>query len=76
MGEIKRELTRINMNLPVDLVEQVKKYASEFGINTTSAFTILVKNALEQQNMLREMPKLINTISELKDIAIEKEDLE
>lgn len=68
-----KERVRVNFNLPSDLVEQIKIYANELGINTTSAYTVLLKQALEQQSMLREMPKLINTLTDMKNNALDKD---
>lgn len=60
------ELTRVNMNLPTSIVEKVKDYAIEMGLNTTSAYTVLLKQALEQKNLIQQMPVLISLMNEVK----------
>lgn len=42
----KIELSRVNMNLPLPLVEKVKDYAKEMGLNVTSAYIILLNCGL------------------------------
>lgn len=38
----KIEFTRVNMNLPTDLVERVKEHSESIGINTTSGYIVLL----------------------------------
>lgn len=67
----KRDITRVNMNLPTKIVLQVKEYASELGLPITHAYTILLKQSLEQKDMLKNMPQILNSLVNLKDIANE-----
>ena len=67
----KRDITRVNMNLPTKIVLQVKEYASELGLPITHAYTILLKQSLEQKDMLKNMPQILNSVVDLKDIANE-----
>ena len=36
------------------------------GLNTTSAYTVLLKQALEQKNLIQQMPVLISLMNEVK----------
>lgn len=40
------ELKRISINLPSIIFERVKEYANKMGINTTSAYIVLLNYAL------------------------------
>lgn len=42
-----KNLIRININLPKDLVNAVKKYADKLQINVTSAYILLLNVGLE-----------------------------
>lgn len=42
------ELTRVNLNLPKQLVEGVKIFAKEIGLPVTSAYIILLKSGLNK----------------------------
>lgn len=65
----KRDITRVNMNLPTKIVEQVKEYADELGLPVTQAYTMLLNQALEQKDMMKNMPQILNSIVTLKDLA-------
>lgn len=67
----KRDITRVNMNLPTKIVEQVKAYADELGLPVTQAYTMLLNQALEQKDMMKNMPQILNSIVTLKDLANE-----
>lgn len=45
----KIELKRVNMNLPSDLVQRVVSYGESMGLNTTSAYIVLLNQALDQK---------------------------
>ena len=45
----KIELKRVNMNLPADLVQKVVEYGESKGLNTTSAYIVLLNQALDQR---------------------------
>ena len=62
------ELERVSINLPSSIVAKVKEYADNLGINYTSAYIILLNQALEQKAMLTELPMMINMMSELKQL--------
>lgn len=67
----KRDITRVNMNLPTKIVLQVKEYAEELGLPITQAYTVLLNQSLEQKDILKNMPQILNSMANLKDIANE-----
>lgn len=67
----KRDITRVNMNLPTKIVLQVKEYAEELGLPITQAYTVLLNQSLEQKDMFKNMPQILNSMANLKDIANE-----
>lgn len=67
----KRDITRVNMNLPTKIVLQVKEYAEELGLPITQAYTVLLNQSLEQKDTLKNMPQILNSMANLKDIANE-----
>lgn len=67
------ELKRVNINLPINIIEQVKSYADDLGINTTSAYIVLINQALQYKDMVKQMPTLITMYSDMKN-ALNVED--
>jgi len=61
----KIELKRVNINLPTDLVDRVKSYGEKLGLNTTSAYIVLLNQALNQQDSLNFMPLLSRMVNEV-----------
>ena len=59
-----RELKRLNMNMPMELLEQVDDYADKMNINRSAAINMLVSTALEQKNVMGMMDDLLNVINE------------
>lgn len=62
-----KELKRLNMNMPVDLIEQVDIYAEKMNVNRSSAINMLVSTALEQKNAMTMMEKLLLEVQEAKE---------
>lgn len=56
----KPELQRVNMNLPVDLVSKIDEYAEELCLNRTSAITVLLSTALQQNKTLSTFEDMMN----------------
>lgn len=54
----KVELKRVSMNLPADLVQRVINYGDKLGLNTTSAYIVLLNQALDQKQNLEFLPLL------------------
>ena len=67
----KRDIKRVNMNLPTKIVDEVKRYADELGLPITQAYTMLLNQALEQKEMMKNMPQIINSMSNIKELAEE-----
>lgn len=65
----KRDITRVNMNLPTQMVTKVKEYADSLGLPVTQAYTLLINMALEQKDMIKAMPELLKGVSDLKELA-------
>lgn len=63
-------LKRVNMNLPVDLVERVKAYAQKMCINTTSAYIVLLNQALKQDQTMEQLPAMLNLFNQLKNLDV------
>lgn len=55
----KIELKRVNMNLPADLVQRVVAYGESKGLNTTSAYIVLLNQALDQKDTIDNMPLMM-----------------
>ncbi len=67
----KVELKRVNMNLPISLVHRIEDYAFNMGLNTTSAYIVLLNQALDQKDTLANLPYIIQAINETKGIQID-----
>lgn len=65
----KRYITRVNMNLPTQMVTKVKEYADNLGLPVTQAYTVLINMALEQKDMIKAMPELLKGVIDLKELA-------
>lgn len=65
----KRNLTRVNMNLPTKIVDKVKDYAEELGLPITQAYTVLINYALEYKDTIKLLPDILKGISDLKDMS-------
>lgn len=65
----KQELERISINLPVNLVNRVKEYAEETGLNVTSAYISLISQALRQNDAITNLPMLLAAMDEMKKLS-------
>jgi len=63
---IARELKRLNINLPQELVDKVDEYAEKLCIQRTTAITVLLNAALIQQDSVKVMQDLMNAYNEEK----------
>lgn len=59
--------TRVNINVPTTLVQRVKEYADKLGMPYTQTYVLLLNNALNNANVIDQLPKLISMIKEYKD---------
>lgn len=67
------ELIRVNMNLPASIVNRVKNYAEKIGINTTSAYIVLLNQALDQKESIESLPIILDAIEEFKKYKKEED---
>ena len=58
----KIELKRVNMNLPSDLVQRVVEYGESKGLNTTSAYIVLLNQALDYKNTIDSLPLMMELV--------------
>lgn len=63
--ENKSDTVRFNCNLPSDLSDRVDDYAKRMNVNKTSAVCILLNRALETDEMVNNLPKLIDLVNSL-----------
>lgn len=61
----KIELKRVNMNLPLHIIEKVEDYACSMGLNVTSAYIVLLSQALEQKQTMNSLPELLSTVGSI-----------
>ena len=59
----------MSFNVPKKLAERVENYAKELGLNKTSAYIVLLNQALTQNDMQRNMPELVNYAKEFEKLA-------
>ena len=62
------QLTRVNMNLPSKLVVRIKEYAESLGLPLTQAYTVLLNQALEQKDVIAQLPDVLNGIALLQKL--------
>lgn len=55
----KTETKRVIYNMPVDLLSRVDSYAERMNINRTSATFVLLSQALDGQQALQDLSKLM-----------------
>lgn len=63
-------LVRVSMNLPVHIVDRIRGYADSLGINVTSAYIVLLNQALEQKDMLLQLPTLMSSFNDIKNMKL------
>lgn len=63
------KLTRLNMNIPVKLLDRIDEYADKVSLNRTSAVIMLLNNGLEQKDTFEILDKLLKVIEEQEDKA-------
>lgn len=75
----KVDLKRVNINLPSSLVQRVIDYGIENGLNTTSAYIVLLNQALDQKETIKLLPTLLalqnkfsKTLEQIEDLSDEE----
>ena len=58
------------MNLPSHIVERVKEYADDLGINVTSAYIVLLNQALEQKSTINQLPLIMAAFNDIKNAGL------
>lgn len=66
-SKMARELKRLNINMPVELVARVDDYANKLSINRTSAVNVLVSTALDSQRAFVTLEDAVKVIRAGKD---------
>jgi hypothetical protein len=61
------------MNLPTSIVNRVKEYAEKTGINTTSAYVVLLNQALDQKESIESLPLILNAFKEFQKYRNEED---
>lgn len=64
------ELVRASFNISKKLANKVDEYAKEMGLNKTSAYIVLLNQALTQIELHKNVPELVNTTKDLEKIAV------
>lgn len=54
-----RELKRVNLNLPEDVVKRIDAYADKMCINRTTAVVMLCNTALDSQKAMNDLSELL-----------------
>lgn len=62
-----RELTRMTVSLPSELVKRVDTYAENMGIKRTSATAVLLTMALDSQKAMTDLGELLKVIQQEQD---------
>lgn len=59
-----RDLTRMTVSLPTELVKRVDDYAENMGIKRTSATAVLLTMALDSQKAMTDLGELLKLVQE------------
>lgn len=71
----KVDLKRVNMNLPANLVQKVVDFGESLGLNTTSAYIVLLNQALEYKDVINTLPIFVEAFkNELSKTTESEED--
>lgn len=60
----KKETMRLNINVPVELMDRVDSYADNMAINRTSAVAVLLSMALDSQKAMNSLDELLKMYKE------------
>ena len=56
------QIKRVNVNLPINLIERVQEYSKNMGIPYTQGYTILLNQALQQQDNIKSIANFTDAI--------------
>lgn len=62
----KYETIRVNVNLPIKLVERVKQFSDDFGIPATQGYILLLNSGLKTETMPNQLEMVNNIIENAK----------
>lgn len=62
------ETTKITLNIPTKLKNRVWKYSYELGLPMTQTIVLLLNQALDNKDVMIELPNVVNAIRDLKEI--------
>lgn len=68
------DLTRVNMFLPSKLVKRVKQYSTDLGVPMTQGVILLLTKALDNENILEQLPMLLELYKEFQNKELENSD--
>lgn len=66
----KPEVTRINLNMPNDLLVKVDGYANKMNVNRTSAICVLLNMALDSQKAVSDIAELLKLIQNEQNMKV------
>lgn len=72
----KYETIRVNVNLPIKLVERVKEFSDNFGIPATQGYILLLNSGLKQETMGSQLEMVNNIIENAKKLEPKNEDID
>lgn len=55
----KKEFNRININVPVQLLDRIDEYALKNGLNRTTAILVLCNQSLNNELIIDKLPQLL-----------------
>lgn len=61
-----KEVTRVNINLSTDLVNKVDNFASENGINRTSAVSVIISTYFRQEEAVKAIKEATEIMQQSK----------
>lgn len=64
----KYETIRVNVNLPIKLVERVKEFSDNFGIPATQGYILLINSGLKTETMGSQLEMVNNIIENAKKL--------
>lgn len=65
---LNKKLTRVSINLPSSLIEEVKKIAEDKNLPITQTYILLLNTAIQNDKMIKAMPDLLSSLVDLKEI--------
>ena len=71
-SKVDYELTRVNYYLPSKLVKRVKQYSNNLGVPMTQGVVLLLTKALDNENILEQLPMLSELYKEFKSKELDK----